>query len=130
MQYSFFKNLFDKVAAGDVHHPLAAFALMYCGDHDPKRSSSPFFIQNRIGYQNKEFKIFKLRTMKNLREVDGKPLSDRERLLKTGKFFRKASLDEIPQLLNILLGQMSLSGRGYPSNICPITQKKKSYGTA
>lgn len=70
----------------------------------------PFFIQFRPGRNEKVFKLIKFRTMNNKRDANGKPLPDEKRLTKAGFFFRKTSLDEIPQLINVLKGEMSLIG--------------------
>jgi sugar transferase EpsL len=69
-----------------------------------------FFLQERIGYQNKPFYIFKLKTMRDLRDVNGRLLPDEQRVTAVGKFLRKTSLDELPQILNILKGDMRLVG--------------------
>ena len=69
-----------------------------------------FFKQKRIGYENKEFEMIKFRTMKNTTDKNGKLLSDEERLTKFGKFIRSTSIDELPELINILKGEMSLIG--------------------
>lgn len=69
-----------------------------------------FFLQSRIGYKGKEFKIIKFRSMKNTRDVHGNLLADEFRLTKFGKFLRNSSLDEIPCLINVFLGQMTLVG--------------------
>lgn len=72
---------------------------------------SAFFTQTRIGKDCKEFKIYKLRTMKlETHAKDGRKLKDRERVTKSGKIIRKFSIDELPQLLNILKGDMSFVG--------------------
>lgn len=71
---------------------------------------SPFFIQVRPGKNGVPFKIVKLKTMVDLYDSSGSLLPDSERLTTVGKIIRKSSLDEIPQLLNVLLGQMSLIG--------------------
>lgn len=68
------------------------------------------FKQTRPGLFGRPFTIYKFRTMKDLNDQDGKPLSDEMRLTKFGKFLRKASLDELPELFNVLLGEMSLVG--------------------
>lgn len=68
------------------------------------------FKQRRIGKGNKEFAMYKFRTMTNAKDVNGNLLSDRERLTTTGKFLRKTSLDELPELFNVLIGDMSLIG--------------------
>lgn len=68
------------------------------------------FKQRRIGKGNKEFAMYKFRTMTNTKDPNGNLLSDRERLTATGKFLRKTSLDELPELFNVLIGDMSLIG--------------------
>jgi lipopolysaccharide/colanic/teichoic acid biosynthesis glycosyltransferase len=70
----------------------------------------PFFLQIRPGLNEKLFKIIKFKTMTDAKGVDGNLLPDSERLTKIGDFVRKTSLDEIPQLLNVLKGDMSLIG--------------------
>jgi len=69
-----------------------------------------FFLQPRIGFKGKEFKIIKFRSMKNTRDVHGNMLVDEFRLTKFGKFLRNSSLDEIPCLINVLIGQMTIVG--------------------
>lgn len=71
---------------------------------------NPFFIQKRPGKNGKIFNIIKFKTMNDKRAKNGKLLSDYERLTPVGKAFRKTSLDEIPQLINVLKGDMSLIG--------------------
>jgi lipopolysaccharide/colanic/teichoic acid biosynthesis glycosyltransferase len=73
-------------------------------------SSTPIFNQKRIGLNNKEFSIYKLRSMKTETYQDGVRLSDSQRMLKVGGLIRKASLDELPQLFNVLKGEMSFIG--------------------
>ncbi|WP_288479590.1 sugar transferase [uncultured Clostridium sp.] len=68
------------------------------------------FTQERIGKDNKKFKMYKFRTMKDAIGKDGKQLPDSERLTKFGKILRSTSLDELPELINIVKGEMSLIG--------------------
>ncbi|WP_312185330.1 sugar transferase [Sphingobacterium sp.] len=73
-------------------------------------SGKPFFFQSRPGRNEKIFKIIKFKTMNDKKAADGNLLSDAERLTTVGAFVRKTSLDEIPQLINVLKGDMSLIG--------------------
>ena len=70
----------------------------------------PFFFQLRPGKNDRIFKIIKFKTMNDKLDSVGNLLSDSERLTKIGKFVRKTSMDEIPQLINVLKGDMSLIG--------------------
>ena len=72
--------------------------------------SPAFFLQERVGKGNKIFKMIKFRTMKNSTDKNGNLLSDNERVTKFGGFLRSFSLDELPELINILKGDMSLVG--------------------
>ena len=69
-----------------------------------------FFLQNRPGKNEEIFKIIQFRTMNDKKDAHGNLLPDEERLTSIGKLVRKTSLDEIPQLINVLLGNMSLIG--------------------
>ncbi|NMR35775.1 sugar transferase [Chryseobacterium aquaticum] len=70
----------------------------------------PFFFQERPGLKEKIFKIIKFKTMNDKKDIHGNLLSDAERLTPIGSFVRKTSLDELPQLINVLKGNMSLIG--------------------
>ncbi|QKX06862.1 sugar transferase [Aquimarina sp. TRL1] len=70
----------------------------------------PFFVQRRPGKGEKIFSIIKFRTMNNKKDAEGNLLPDKDRLTTIGKFVRKTSLDEIPQLFNVLKGDMSFIG--------------------
>ena len=69
-----------------------------------------FFLQERVGRDNKVFKMIKFRTMRDARDKNGNLLSDNERVTKFGSFLRSFSLDELPELINIIKGDMSLIG--------------------
>lgn len=71
---------------------------------------NPFFTQLRPGKDEKIFKLIKFRTMTNEKDENGKLLPDEDRLVAYGKFLRSTSLDELPELLNIIAGQMAVVG--------------------
>jgi lipopolysaccharide/colanic/teichoic acid biosynthesis glycosyltransferase len=73
-------------------------------------SGKPFFFQKRPGKHEKIFSIIKFKTMNDKKDAQGNLLNDAERLTPIGAFVRKTSLDEIPQLINVLKGDMSLIG--------------------
>jgi undecaprenyl phosphate N,N'-diacetylbacillosamine 1-phosphate transferase len=70
----------------------------------------PFFFQRRPGLNGSPFTIWKFRTMADVTDADGNPLADAERLTPIGSFIRSLSLDELPQLINVIRGDMSLVG--------------------
>lgn len=72
--------------------------------------SNPFFLQKRPGKNGKIFSIIKFKTMNDKRNKEGDLLDDSKRLTRIGKFIRNTSLDEIPQLINVIKGDMSLIG--------------------
>ena len=78
--------------------------------HYANKGAGAFFLQNRPGYKGKIFKIIKFKTMTDERDSDGELLPDGDRLTHAGKFVRSTSIDELPQLLNILMGDMALIG--------------------
>ncbi len=73
-------------------------------------SGSPFFMQKRPGKDGRIFKVIKFKTMNDRKDKNGNLLPDEERITLIGKFLRKSSLDEIPQLFNVLKGDMSIIG--------------------
>lgn len=75
-----------------------------------KMKWNPFFTQERPGKNEKIFKLIKFRTMSNEKDKEGKLLPDEKRLTKYGKFLRSTSLDELPELINIICGQLSFVG--------------------
>jgi lipopolysaccharide/colanic/teichoic acid biosynthesis glycosyltransferase len=83
---------------------LVIFGLFFANQ------GQPFFFQLRPGKNGQLFKIIKFKTMNDKKDSEGNLLSDEYRLTKIGAFVRKTSLDEIPQLLNVLKGNMSLIG--------------------
>lgn len=110
MYKSFFKPLIDFIAAlvaFVVLSPLFIIVtmLLFLGNQ-----GKPFFVQPRPGKRGKVFRILKFKTMNDRKDGQGNLLPDAERLTLIGRIVRKTSLDEIPQLLNVLIGDMSLIG--------------------
>jgi lipopolysaccharide/colanic/teichoic acid biosynthesis glycosyltransferase len=104
------KRLFDIVVAGlilTISFPILFFlAILIRG----KLGAPVFFLQIRSGLNGKSFKIFKFRTMLDVANADGDSLSDESRLTPFGKLLRATSLDELPELWNVFIGDMSLVG--------------------
>ena len=115
MYRAFFKRLFDfllSLIAVLILSPVFLI-LMMIGAGAMK--GNPFFVQKRPGKTDKNgkeriFSLIKFRTMSNARDKDGNLLPDDVRLNKYGKFLRSTSLDELPELFNILVGQMAIVG--------------------
>ena len=78
--------------------------------HFANKGASAFFFQERPGKDAKIFKVIKFKTMTDERDAEGGMLPDAQRLTKIGKFVRSTSIDELPQLINVLKGDMSLIG--------------------
>lgn len=95
-----------------------------------KTGASPFFRQTRIGQHRKPFQIIKFKTMTDERDSDGNLLPDEQRTTKLGAFLRSTSLDEFPELINVLKGDMSFVGPRpwipeQMSNFAPSTQERR-----
>lgn len=107
----FFKRLLDflisLVALLLVGWLLLLAALFL---HFANKGAGAFFLQERPGKDGRIFKIIKFKTMTDERDADGNLLPDAQRLTKVGRIVRSTSLDELPQLLNVLKGDMSLIG--------------------
>ena len=78
--------------------------------HIANKGAGAFFLQERPGKDGKVFKIIKYKTMTDERDAEGNLLPDEQRLTKVGRFVRSTSIDELPQLLNVLKGDMALIG--------------------
>ena len=110
MYKKFFKPLLDKALALTgliILSPvmISVAILIYLWDGKPI-----LFVQERPGYKEKIFKMYKFRTMTNERDKNGNLLPDEKRLKGIGKIIRSLSLDELPQLFNVLKGDMSFVG--------------------
>ena len=104
------KRLFDIVVAGfilTISFPILFILAILIR---VKLGAPVFFLQIRSGLNGKSFKIFKFRTMLDVANVDGNSLSDESRLTPFGKILRATSLDELPELWNVFVGDMSLVG--------------------
>lgn len=84
--------------------------LVTLGLHFANKGAGAFFLQERPGLHGKIFKVIKFKTMTDERDVEGNLLPDDKRLTKVGKFVRSTSIDELPQLINVLKGDMSFIG--------------------
>lgn len=110
MIYKYIKRILDIISsllAIIILSPLLG-VLTVVGAFEMK--GNPFFAQERPGKDEKIFKLVKFRTMTNAKDKDGNLLSDADRLTRYGKFLRNTSLDELPELFNILKGDMSVIG--------------------
>lgn len=106
----FFKRLFDIAASASGLIILSPVFLILVYLIRKNLGSPVFFIQERPGKDGKPFKMIKFRSMRDAIDKDGNPLPDSERLTDFGKKLRAASLDELPELWNVLKGEMSLVG--------------------
>ena len=106
----FIKRLLDIVISATALILLSPFMLIIYLLVIINLGGPACFLQERVGKDNKIFKMIKFRTMKNSTDKDGDLLSDNERLTKFGRFLRSFSIDELPELINILKGDMSLVG--------------------
>lgn len=110
MYRKFFKPLLDFLVALTGLFILFPLLLIVALLLILSNKGNPFFFQRRPGKDEKIFKIVKFRTMTNEKDKDGNLLPDEERLTGIGKMVRKTSIDEIPQLVNVLKGDMSIIG--------------------
>ena len=88
--------------------PLFVFVIIWL--HFANKGAGAFFFQTRIGKGEKPFKVIKFKSMTDERDANGKLLPDAQRLTKAGRFVRSTSIDELPQLFNILKGDMAFIG--------------------
>lgn len=111
MYRRFLKRFIDIIASGGalivLALPLAAISLWL---HFANKGAGAFFHQERPGKDGKIFRVHKFKTMTDERDADGNLLPDELRLTKVGRIVRSTSIDELPQLWNVLVGDMSLIG--------------------
>lgn len=107
----FFKRGLDIAVSGTallvLAVPLAAVTVWL---HFANKGAGAFFFQERPGKNGKIFRVIKFKTMTDERDGEGKLLPDADRLTKVGRFVRSTSIDELPQLWNVFIGDMSLIG--------------------
>ena len=108
--YLLFKRMMDLLVASIVLIVLSPIILLSLLIQWVELGSSPVFIQTRPGKNEVLFNIYKLKTMNEKRDANGDLLLDYLRITRFGKFFRSASIDELPQLINVLKGDMSFVG--------------------
>ena len=105
-----FKNLIDRSLAGIGLVILSPLMLVFAGLIRVRMGKPVLFRQLRIGHREKVFTFLKFRTMTDVRDQTGQLLADEQRLTALGRFLRSSSLDELPQIWNVLKGDMSLVG--------------------
>lgn len=111
MYKHFFKRLIDFTIVFIALLCIWPFlAIITIWLHFANKGAGAFFYQERPGKDGKIFKVIKFKSMTDERDAQGNLLPDRERLTKVGKFVRSTSLDELPQLFNVLKGDMALIG--------------------
>lgn len=108
--YKYIKRFFDILSSFLALVVLAPILLVLTIVGAFVMKGNPFFTQQRPGKDEKIFKLIKFRTMTNAKDNDGNLLPDADRLTKYGEFLRNTSLDELPELINILKGDMSVIG--------------------
>jgi lipopolysaccharide/colanic/teichoic acid biosynthesis glycosyltransferase len=111
MYRCFFKRFFDffiSLSALICISPVLLVVTVWL--HFANKGAGAFFLQERPGKDGKIFKVIKFKTMTDERDADGNLLPDEKRLTKVGKFVRSTSIDELPQLFNVLKGDMALIG--------------------
>ena len=111
MYAHFFKRFFDfciSLVALIIISPILLVITIWL--HFANKGAGAFFLQERPGLNGKIFRVLKFKSMNDKRDAEGKLLPDAERLTKVGKFVRSTSLDELPQLINVLKGDMAFIG--------------------
>ncbi|NBH16202.1 sugar transferase [Clostridiaceae bacterium] len=128
MYEKYFKRVFDCVFAGIAFILFSPLLLLIAILVYIKLGSPILFVQERPGKNEKMFHLYKFRSMSNARDRNGNLLSDTERLTRFGRILRSTSLDELPELYNILKGEMSLVGpRPLMKQYLPYYTKKERH---
>ena len=107
----FFKRFFDfwiSLTGLIIISPLLLVVTIWL--HFANKGAGAFFFQNRPGKDGRIFKVIKFKTMTDERDAEGNLLPDADRITKVGQFVRSTSIDELPQLINVLKGDMALIG--------------------
>lgn len=111
MYKHFLKRFFDIIISGIALLLIGWFLILVAIFlHFANKGAGAFFFQERPGKDAKIFKVIKFKTMTDERDANGNLLPDEKRLTKVGKFVRSTSVDELPQLINVFKGDMSLIG--------------------
>ena len=110
MYKKYFKRLLDFIVALTVLMLISPIFIIVMIGLFFANDGKPFFFQKRPGKGERIFSIVKFKTMTDKKDADGNLLPDAQRLTKVGSFVRKTSLDELPQLINVIKGDMSLIG--------------------
>lgn len=111
MYKHFFKRVFDFLISLITLLFIGWFVLLVALFlHFANKGAGAFFLQDRTGKDGKIFKVIKFKTMTDERDEEGKLLPDHKRLTKVGQFVRSTSIDELPQLINVFKGDMSIVG--------------------
>lgn len=124
-----FKRVFDfciTLIALIVISPVILIITVWL--HFANKGAGAFFTQERVGKNGKFFKVYKFKSMTDERNSNGELLPDAERLTKVGKFVRSTSIDELPQLFNVLKGEMALIGpRPLPIEYYPFYNEEEQH---
>ena len=110
MYIHFFKPLIDFLVATIVFLALLPLFIVIVALLMIANNGKPFFLQRRPGLNGRIFKVVKFKTMNDKKDKNGNLLPDAERLTSIGNFIRRKSLDEVPQLINVIKGDMSIIG--------------------
>lgn len=128
MYKNYLKRVFDfsiALFAIVIASPLMITVAVWL--HFANKGAGGFFLQERLGLHGKIFKVIKYKTMTDEKDSNGELLSDEKRLTPIGKFIRSTSIDELPQLINVLKGDMALIGpRPLLVKYLPLYSKKQA----